>query len=86
MARAHTGRVTGFEIASTLFAVGALIGVLVLALAPLVFFHVLGAIILASGVAGAALSLVGLRLEHPDRWEALKASLAARDRAARHEA
>jgi hypothetical protein len=78
IAAKRSDRVSGFEIALSLFAVGALIGAVVLVLAPLQFFYLLGAIIVTSGIAGAWLSAIGLRLEHPERWQALKTSMRVR--------
>jgi hypothetical protein len=44
--------------------------------APFNFFHVMGAVIVGTGLIGVWVSALGLQLEHPERWHALKTSLA----------
>jgi hypothetical protein len=66
---------TWFEFGLLLFAAALPIGLILLLVAPVSFFHVLGAVILGTGLIGVWVSALGLRLEHPDRWIALKGTL-----------
>ena len=58
-----------------LFAAALPIGLILLLFAPVSFFHVLGAVIVGTGLIGVWVSALGLRLEHPERWLALKAAM-----------
>ena len=64
--------VTWFEFGLGLFVVSVPIGIVLMAVAPLSFFHFLGAVVVGAGLVGAWVCALGLRLEHPDRWHALK--------------
>jgi hypothetical protein len=66
---------TWFEFGLLLFAAALPIGLVLLLIAPVSFFHVLGAVIVGTGLIGVWVSALGLQLEHPDRWIALKATL-----------
>jgi len=67
--------VTWFEFGLVLFAAALPIGLVLLLVAPLSFFHVLGAAIVGTALIGLWVSALGLQLEHPERWNALKLSL-----------
>jgi len=67
--------ITWFEFGLILFAAALPIGLILLLLAPVSFFHVLGAVIVGTGLIGVWVSALGLRLEHPERWLALKSSV-----------
>lgn len=69
------GTVTWFEFGLALFAAALPIGVVLMLVAPVWFFHVLGAVIVGTGLIGMWVSALGLQLEHPDRWAALKAGM-----------
>ena len=69
------GTVTWFEFGLALFATSLPIGLVLMLVAPLSFFHVLGAVIVGTALIGIWVSALGLQLEHPDRWTALKAGL-----------
>jgi hypothetical protein len=66
---------TWFEFGLGLFAAALPVGVILLLVAPVAFVQVLGAVIVGTGVVGLWVSALGLRLEHPERWNALKAGL-----------
>jgi len=66
---------TWFEFGLVLFAAALPIGLVLLLVAPVSFFHLLGAVIVGTGLVGVWVSALGLRLEHPKRWTALKATL-----------
>jgi hypothetical protein len=66
---------TWFEFGLMLFAAALPIGLILLLVAPVSFFHVLGAVIVGTGLIGVWVSALGLRLEHPERWVALKSAL-----------
>jgi hypothetical protein len=65
-------RITWFEFGLALFAAAVPIGVLLILAAPVAFLQALGALILGTGLVGIWVSALGLRLEHPERWHALK--------------
>jgi hypothetical protein len=65
-------RITWFEFGLGLFLVSVPVGAVLMAVAPLSFFHFLGAVVVGTGLVGAWVCALGLRLEHPDRWHALK--------------
>lgn len=67
--------ITWFEFGLILFGTALPIGLVLLLVAPLSFFHLLGAVIVGTASIGVWVSALGLRLEHPERWMALKASL-----------
>lgn len=67
--------VTWFEFGLALFAAALPIGLVLMLAAPVAFFHVLGAVIVGTGLIGMWVSALGLQLEHPERWTALKGSL-----------
>lgn len=67
--------ITWFEFGIALFAAALPIGLVLMLVAPVSFFHVLGAVIVGTGLIGIWVSAVGLQLEHPERWLALKGSL-----------
>ena len=69
------GSITWFEFGLLLFAAALPIGLILLLLAPVSFFHLLGAVIVGTGLIGVWVSALGLKLEHPDRWVALKSML-----------
>ena len=69
--RAQPG-LTWFELGLGLFATSLPIGLVVLLVAPFSFFHVLGTTIVGMALIGIWVSALGLKLEHPDRWNALK--------------
>ena len=69
------GGITWFEFGLMLFAAALPIGLVLMLVAPVSFLHVLGAVILGIGLIGMWVSAVGLQLEHPERWTAIKASL-----------
>jgi len=69
------GGITWFEFGLLLFAAGLPIGLVLMLVAPVSFLHALGAVILGTGLIGMWVSAVGLQLEHPERWTAIKASL-----------
>ena len=66
--------VTWFEFGLALFAAALPIGVVVAVVAPVDFMHALGAIVIGVSLIGLWVCALGLRLEHPARWLALKAS------------
>jgi len=66
---------TWFEFGLLMFAAALPVGLVLLLVAPVSFFHVLGAVIVGTGLIGVWVSALGLRLEHPERWTSLKASL-----------
>ena len=66
---------TWFEFGLLLFAAALPIGLILLLVAPVSFFHVLGTVILGTSLIGVWVSALGLQLEHPERWMALKAAL-----------
>lgn len=68
-------RVTWFEFGLGLFAAALPIGAIVVAIAPVAFLHAVGALITGMSLIGIWMSAVGLKLEHPERWNALKRSL-----------
>lgn len=70
-----TGTITWFEFVLALFAAAVPIGVVLMLVAPLSFFHLLGAVIVGTGLIGIWVSALGLQLEHPARWTALKGGL-----------
>ena len=81
--------ITWFEFGLLLFAAALPVGLILLLVAPVSFFHVLGAVIVGTGLIGVWISVLGLRLENPDRWTALKSQLrrlAAPPAAPRHSA
>ncbi|HVF62433.1 MAG TPA: hypothetical protein VNE58_00365 [Casimicrobiaceae bacterium] len=61
-----------FEFGLALFASAVPVGIVVMLIAPVSFFHALGALILGAALIGLWVSALGLRLEYPDRWSALK--------------
>jgi hypothetical protein len=65
-----------FEFGLGLFAAALPVGVLLMLTAPVDFFHAIGAVIVAMGLIGVWVSALGLRLERPDRWAEIRASLA----------
>jgi hypothetical protein len=67
--------VTWFEFGLVLFATALPIGLVLMLIAPVSFFHVLGTVIVGTALIGMWVSALGLRLEHPERWNALKLSL-----------
>ena len=67
--------VTWFEFGLVMFAAALPIGLVLLLAAPVSFFHFLGAIVVGTGLIGVWVSALGLQLEHPDRWHALKAMM-----------
>lgn len=69
------GGITWFEFGLMLFAAALPIGVVLMLVAPVSFMHALGTVILGTGLIGMWVSAVGLQLEHPERWTAIKASL-----------
>ena len=72
--RQRGSTITWFEFGLALFAAALPIGLVLMLVAPVSFFHVLGAVIVATGLIGMWVSALGLQLEHPDRWTALKGS------------
>ena len=71
----HDGTITWFEFGLLLFAAALPVGLILLLVAPVSFFHLLGALIVCTGLIGVWVSALGLKLEHPDRWVALKGQL-----------
>ena len=69
------GAITWFEFGLGFFAAALPIGLVLMLVAPVSFFHVVGAVIVGMGLIGMWVSVLGLQLEHPDRWIALKGSL-----------
>jgi len=69
------GAITWFEFGLVLFAAALPIGVVLMLVAPVAFFHALGAVIVGTGLIGIWVSALGLQLEHPERWRALKGLL-----------
>ena len=67
--------ITWFEFGLGLFAAALPIGLVLMLVAPVSFFHVLGAVIVGTGLIGIWVSALGLQLEHPERWVALKGVL-----------
>ena len=67
--------VSWFECGLALFGAALPIGLVVMIAAPLNFFHAMGAAILAMGLIGLWISVLGLKLEHPERWAEIRASL-----------
>ncbi len=67
--------VTWFEFGLALFAAALPIGLVLMVVAPVSFFHALGAAIVGTGLIGIWVSALGLQLEHPERWMSLKGSL-----------
>lgn len=65
---------TWFEFGLLLFAAALPVGLILLLVAPVSFFHILGAAIVGTGLIGVWVSALGLRLEHPERWMALKSA------------
>ena len=66
--------ITWFEFGLALFAAALPIGVVVAVVAPVDFMHVLGAVVIGISLIGLWVCALGLQLEHPARWLALKAS------------
>lgn len=66
--------ITWFEFGLALFAAALPIGLVLMLVAPVSFFHILGAVIVGTGLIGMWVSALGLQLEHPERWTALKGS------------
>lgn len=66
---------TWFEIGFRMFAAALPVGLLVMFAAPVTFMHALGAMIVGAGLIGMWVSALGLRLEHPERWHAIKRSV-----------
>ena len=69
------GVITWFEFGLALFAAALPIGLVLMLVAPVSFFHVLGAVIVGTGLIGIWVSALGLQLEYPERWTALKGSV-----------
>jgi hypothetical protein len=69
------GTVTWFELGLALFAAALPIGLVLMLVAPVAAFHALGAVIVGTGLIGMWVSALGLQLEYPERWIALKASI-----------
>jgi hypothetical protein len=67
--------VSWFEFGLALFAGALPVGVLLVVAAPLEFFHAVGAAIVAMGLIGLWISVIGLKLEDPQRWAQIRASL-----------
>ena len=63
---------TWFEFGLVLFAVALPVGLVVAIVAPVDFMHLLGAVIVGTSLIGLWVCMLGLQLEHPDRWLALK--------------
>jgi hypothetical protein len=68
-------RFTWFEFGLALFGAALPIGIVLMLVAPVQFFHAIGAVILGMGLVGLWISALGLQLEHPQRWLELKLSL-----------
>lgn len=68
-------RITWFEFGVALFAAALPIGVVLIVLSPIEFLQAIGAVIVGTGLVGLWISALGLQLEHPERWRALKASV-----------
>ncbi len=66
---------TWFEIGFRLFAAALPVGLVVMLAAPVTFVHALGAVVVGAGLIGMWISALGLQLEHPERWYAIKASV-----------
>ena len=69
------GRLTWFEVLLRVFAAALPIGLAVIVAAPVEFVHALGVLILGTGLIGLWVCALGLQLEHPERWHAIKATL-----------
>jgi hypothetical protein len=67
-------RITWFEFGIWLFAVALPVGLVLALVAPVEFMHVLGAVVIGISLIGLWVCALGLQLEHPQRWLALKAS------------
>lgn len=67
--------VTWFEFLLALSGGALPIGLVLVLIAPVSFFHAIGAAIVGMGLIGLWVSALGLQLEHPERWHALKASV-----------
>jgi hypothetical protein len=67
--------ITWFEFGLALFAAALPVGLVLMLVAPVWFFHVIGAVIVGTGLIGMWVSVLGLQLEHPARWAALKGAL-----------
>ncbi|HVE49727.1 MAG TPA: hypothetical protein VNG69_08930 [Casimicrobiaceae bacterium] len=68
-------RITWFEFLMALFGAALPVGLVLMLVAPVSFLHAMGAVILGMAMAGLWISVLGLQLEHPERWVALKGSL-----------
>lgn len=73
--RTRDAGLTWFEVALQLFAIALPLGVIVVVVAPVDFLHALGALIVGTALIGLWVAALGLQLEHPERWHALKGSL-----------
>lgn len=65
---------TWFEFGLLLFGVALPVGVVVAIVAPVDFMHLLGAVVVGTSLIGLWVCTLGLQLEHPERWVALKSS------------
>lgn len=70
-----TRRFTWYELLLALFGAAFPIGLVLMLVGPVDFFHAIGAAILGMALVGVWISALGLQLEHPERWNALKGSL-----------
>jgi hypothetical protein len=67
--------ITWFECLLALSGGALPIGLVLMLVAPVSFFHAVGAAIVGMGLIGLWVAALGLQLEHPERWHALKASV-----------
>ena len=65
---------TWFEFGLLLFAVALPVGLVVAVVAPVDFMHLLGAAVVGASLIGLWVCTLGLQLEHPERWLALKST------------